>query len=235
MKKNKFIVICFLITIFAFVFGLSYAMNSGQNLSSISGSKINVDEEAFGDLSFNSTQFELVPIFDETVSWENGNVIKLKFLVGGDKENDIDNIIYDISLNDLNLDCNLLSPYLKWRLIKNEEVISEGSLDYKFDTITDGRMVLTPIQQDLKDYSEDKTTYDEYYFYMWLSDSCQTEDLNSCIYAEDQTNLIDKEITGRINVELRVGTKEELVRNPSETLNENSCINEMRTETDEDR
>lgn len=233
MKKffsSKVILFFYIMIVLGLFLSLSYAQNTQLPSSSIKGNIVYIDEDAYGKLEFDSNNFELVPILDKTVDDNNKYVIKINFLVGGSKENNIDNIVYDISLTDLNLDCNLISPYLKWILIKNGEVISEGSLDYSFDTIENGRLVLTPIQQDLKDYSEDKSTYDEYKFYMWLSDSCQEEDLRNCKGAEDQTKLTNKRIKGKISVELNVGAKKELVRNPSETLNANSCINEMESE-----
>ena len=228
--NNKIIFASYILVVFCLILGLSYAVNSGLSSNDLEGKIVYIDEDAYGNLNFDSNNFELTPVLDKTVAESNRYIIKLNFLVGGAKENNIDNMIYDISLTDLDLDCNLLSPYLKWKLVKNGEVISEGSLSREFDTIVDGRLVLTPIQQDLKEYSEDKSTYDEYYFYMWLSDSCQDEDLRNCKYAEDQRNLTNKRIKGKISVELNVGAKKELVRNPSETVNTVSCIKEVETD-----
>ena len=103
-------------------------------------------------------------------------------------------------------------------------LISEGSLDYKFDTIKKGRLVLTPIQQDLKKYSEDKNTYDYYEFYMWVSDSLQSENLLEYEEQELQNNLINKKLKGKIEVQLYGSAKKELVREPSEVLDTNTCI-----------
>lgn len=233
MKKifsNKIIFASYILVVFCLILGLSYAVNSGLPSSNLEGNIVYIDEEAYGNLKFDSNNFELTPILDKTVTESNKYIIKLNFLVGGAKENNIDNIIYDISLTDLDVDCDLLSPYLKWKLVKNGEIISEGSLSQEFDTIVDGRLVLTPTQQDLKAYSEDKSTYDEYYFYMWLSDSCQEEDIRNCKYAEDQRNLINKRIKGKISVELNVGAKKELVRNPSNVVDTVSCLKEVETE-----
>ena len=224
-----FVTFC-IVTILGVFFSVSYALFPESPSDEIKGNIVQVDEEAYESLEFSSNSFELKPILDKTVNDNNINVIKLRFLVGGSKENNIDNIVYDISLSDLDLDCELLSPYMKWKLVKNGITIQEGSLDYRFDTIKDGRLVLTPIQQDLKYYNEDKSTYDEYNFYMWLSDSCQEEDLNSCVNADNQEDLLDKSIKGKINVELNVGLKKELVRNPSDVLNTNSCISKVEGE-----
>ena len=229
-----FVTFC-IVTILGVFFSLTYALAPELPSDEIKGNIVQVDEEAYESLEFNSNNFELKPILDKNVNDDNFNVIKLRFLVGGSKANNIGNIVYDISLSDLNLDCELLSPYMKWKLIKNGITIQEGSLDYKFDTIKDGRLVLTPIQQDLKNYSEDKSVYDEYNFYMWLSDSCQEEDLNNCVDAESQDDLLDKIIKGKINIELNVGAKKELVRNPSDILNTGSCISKVEGVEDEIR
>lgn len=233
-KKTVYVIGAILL-ILGFAFGLSFAMNYANSSSGIRANIVKIDEEAFGNAEFNSDYYELSPIMDETIIENNQNVIKFGFRVGGAKENDADNIIYDVSLAELEIDCNLLSPYLKWRLYKNGEIHSEGSFDYKFDTIKNGRLVLTSTQQDLKGYSEDRTTYDQYDLYIWLSDSCQENDLLSCLDSEAQNNLTGRSVKGRINIELRTGTKKELVRNPSDTLDITSCINEMETEEHENR
>jgi hypothetical protein len=166
------------------------------------------------------------PILDSDVNEQKNNVIYIDFRVGGSKENNTDNIFYDVALANLEIDCELISPYLKWKLLKNGEFISEGSLDYKFDTIKDGRLVLTPIQQDLVGYSEDKNTYDYYQFYMWISDSYQGDNLLKYSNEIDQSNLMSKKIKGRIEVELSGGTKKTLTRNPSEELDRSTCLME---------
>ena len=228
-SRNKIVFLISFVVIFGMIFSLTYAIDSRLPGTSIESNIVYVDEEAYESLEFNSNNFELTPILDKTVNSDNEHAIKLSFLVGGDNRNNIDNIVYDISLTDLMIDCELVSPYLKWRLIKNDEIVQEGSMDYKFDTIKNGRLVLTPIQQDLKDYNEDKSTYDKYTFYMWLSDSCQEYDLRKCIGSEDQSNLLNKKVKGKVSVDLTVGDKKELVRSPSESLDINSCISEMET------
>ena len=209
------------------ILGVTYAITGKNPLTTITGSIVAIDEEAFGKTEFNSKYYELSPIKDDTIKENNKNVIKFGFRVGGSKENNAKNIIYNISLAELEIDCELLSPYLKWRLYKNREVLSEGSFDYKFDTIVNKRLVLNDINQELKPYSEDKTTYDWYDIYIWLSDSCQEDDLINCVNSETQNELTGRNIKGRINIELLVGNKKELKRNPSNTLNKNSCTRRM--------
>lgn len=120
---------------------------------------------------------------------------------------------------------------MKWRLFKNGDLVSYGSLDYGFDTIENGRIILTPEQQELKEYNVDKSTYDSYEFYMWLSDSCQSEDVSECLEVESQENLIGKKISGKVQVELYADKGEMLVRKPSKVLNVNNCITESENKT----
>ena len=180
-----------------------------------------LDEEAYGNTKFDSSLTKLTPILDKNIN--DNNSIHIKFNVGGSKKNNTE-IIYDIALVNLSVDCELLSPYLKWKLIKNNNEEFTGSLDYRFDTIKDNRLVLTNIQQDLIPYNEDKTVYDHYDFYMWISDSCQEEDITLCKSHEEQTNLLNKVLSGKIEVELYGGTKTNVVREPREELNTSTCI-----------
>ena len=85
-------------------------------------------------------------------------------------------------------------------------------------------LLLTNIQQDLKPFNEDKSIYDHYEFYMWFSDSCQDENTLNCENAEDQSNLLNKKISGKIEVELYGEGKKELERHPSEELDKNTCL-----------
>lgn len=235
--SDKKILVFYIMVILNIIVGISYASTSTSEKpeDSFYVNTIRLDEEVYGELLFDSSNLDFKPILDNTIYTNDDNVIEIDFLVGGSSLNDTDNIIYDISLSDLNIDCNLLSPYLKWILIKNDEIISKGSLDYKFDTINNGRLVLTNMGQELKKYSKDKSTYDSYKFYMWLSDSCQEEDFSKCSNAELQNNLLRKKISGKISVDLYVGIKKELQRNPSEELNKEICINELEVANDEIR
>lgn len=202
---------------------LTYSLSQGSNRKELTASIIKVDEEAYGKTTFTNDKLDLKPILDKNVTKESNNVIYITFNVGGSKENNTDTIIYDIALADLKVNCNLLSPYLKWKLIKNGLELSQGSLDYKFDTIKDGRLVLTNMQQDLIKYSEDKSVYDKYEFYMWISDSCQKEDITECTNSESQKNLLNKKISGKIEVELYGGNKKEIERQPKETIDTTTC------------
>lgn len=222
--KKITIISSLVVLIILVIIATTYATKPMSNLKNLITKTIRIDESAYGSVTFDSSNLNLIPILDKNLKESERNIIHITFHVGGSELNSADNIVYDIALVDLELDCDLLSPYLKWRLLKNGEILSEGSFDYKFDTIKNGRFVLTPIQQDLKAYSSDKTTYDHYDFYMWLSDSCQNDNIMECLTAEDQSNLLGKTIKGKIEVELYAGTKKTLVRTPNEQLNKDSCV-----------
>lgn len=185
---------------------------------------LKLDEEAYGYTSFDAGRISLKPILDKDVETKLDNVIYISFRVGGNADNDAEEPIYDIALSDLKIDCNLLSPYLKWKLIKNGKELSHGSLDYHFDTIKKNRLVLTDTQEDLIPYNDDKSQYDYYQFYLWISDSCQEEDITKCPGYETQENLLNKQISGKIEVELYSKTKIDLVRTPSDVLDVTTCI-----------
>ncbi|MCI6266135.1 MAG: hypothetical protein MR598_04750, partial [Erysipelotrichaceae bacterium] len=115
-----------MIVIFFFVLAFTYAVKS-KGISNIMLSNIlRIDEEAYGDTSFDSSHLNLVPISDEDVDFREKSVIDIEFFVGGNEENNKDNIVYDIALVDLNIDCTLLSPYVKWKLVKNDQILATG-------------------------------------------------------------------------------------------------------------
>ena len=230
-KNSVLIIVSIIILISALIVGSLAIVNSPRSKTTYF-STLKLDEEAYGNTTFDTSNLNFKTILDKNVKTSLNNVIHITFRVGGNKENNTEEPSYDIALQDLEVDCNLLSPYVKWQLIKNGEVLSEGSLDYKFDTIKDGRLVLTPIQQDLIEYNEDKTKYDYYEFYLWLSDSCQEEDITKCQNVETQNNLLNKTISGKIEVELYGQTKDELVREPSETLDTSTCVTDLKKEID---
>ena len=227
IKENRKYI--YLLVAVVILIGVTYAIYSVSSLFQATTSKINIDEEAYGNTSFDSSNIDFVPILDSEVEDSIDNIIKITFRVGGASDNsNVDDIIYDVALSDLNISCDLLSPYLKWKLVKGDEEIASGSLDYKFDTIKNGRLVLTETQEDLPKYSESGSGYDDYTFYMWLSDSCQDE-LGKCDSKEelvDQSNLLNKRIGGKIEIEVNSGNKKKLERKPSSTLDKSVCVEE---------
>ena len=235
MKKvfnDKRIIFIYVITILVLVTGITYALQSTSLSLGLNTALIGIDEDAYGSTSFDTTNLDFRPILDSEVETSENKVIKIDFLVGGASTNNNDHIIYDIALNELKVNCSLLSPYIKWKLIKNGTELSSGSLDYKFDTIVGdeengGRLVLTTIQQDLPAYNANKTGYDNYTFYMWFSDSCQSSDLDTCISngtLADQSALLGQNLSGKVEVELYTESKKELVRNPGTTTDDSLCL-----------
>lgn len=222
--KRLIAVTLFVISLLLTLVYMTYSLNQGFRQKEVVANIIKIDEEAYGETEFSNNNLELKPILDKDVKKDSNNLIYIEFNIGGAEENDRDDVIYDIALADLEIDCELLSPYVKWKLIKNGLELSTGSLDYKFDTIKDNRLVLNNIQQDLVPFNTDKTKYDHYEFYMWISDSCQEDNISNCKDIESQKNLLNKQIKGKIEVELYTGIKIELERNPQEILDINTCI-----------
>ena len=217
--------------------GFTYALVSDSLALNTTTAMIGIDEAAYGSTTFDSENLDFKPILDSTVGTTESedNVIKIDFTVGGAETNNADKpIIYDIALNDLELNCALLSPYIKWRLLKNDTQIAEGSLDYKQGyVIEDNRLVLTTVQQDLPGYDVSGGSYDNYTFYMWFSDSCQS-DLATCkanSQLVDQSAMLGQNLSGRVEVELYTGSKKELIRNPSTSVEEGVvCFSQYQVE-----
>ena len=208
MKKiieDKRILTFYVIVIAALTLGVTYALRSVTITANVTTALMGVDETAYGSTSFDSSNIDFEPIFDSEVETSFNNVIKINFMVGGASTNNINNIIYDIALVDLEFDESLYSPYIKWKLVKDGVQLSTGSFDDETYTINEGRLVLTTKQLSLPDYNVDKTGYHNYSFYMWFSDSCQSSDIASCIDKKDQSYMIGKSFSGRIEVELYVG------------------------------
>ena len=222
--KDKRIFIVYVFVVILLGLGISYALSNANLSLSLTSAIVRIDEKAYGDTEFDSSSLEMVPILDSEVESKKDNIIKIDFTVGGASSNNNNNIIYDVVLKDLNVNCELLSPYLKWKLVKNGTSIADGSLDYKFDTIdSNGRFLLTTIQQDLPDYDVNQVGYDNYSFYMWISDSCQSDDVSACTNAVDQSDLMGKNLGGKIEVELYTEGKKELLRHPSTNLSGSAC------------
>ena len=183
--KDKRILVIYLLVIILIVAGVTYALNiSSLNLAGTTA-VIGIDEEAYGETSIDTSNIDLRPILDSSVETSLENVIKIDFVVGGNINNTTDEVIYDIALVDLDMDDELSSPYVKWKLVKNGKNIS--FYDDFSDVSSGDRVVLTTEQQDLVPYNEDKTLYDSYTFYLWLSDSCQ-KSIGSC------TNYVDQSV-----------------------------------------
>ena len=223
MEKKYFIILVVFGILILSIY-ITFSMNNRTISKNMFGDILEIDEDAYGVNNFDNTNLDLRPILDEDIDKKINNVIYIEFNVGGSKKNNIDNIFYDIALNDLEIDCNLLNQYVKWKLFKNDSLISSGSLDYRFDTIIDGRLVLTNEKNRLVPYNDDKSIYDHYKFYLWISDSCQSNNLSNCLDSEDQSSLLNKKLKGKIEIELYGDTGGELIRKPSSILDTNTCL-----------
>lgn len=125
----------------------------------------------------------------------------------GTEKNNI-KIIYDVSLNDLDIPVVLKNSLLKWRLYKNGSLFNEGDFSDAYDIKKNNRLVLTNSQQDLPKYS---STADSYTFYIWLSEPC-LGDITSCGLETDTSIFLNQTISGNIGIELSTGEKKDLIR-----------------------
>ena len=161
---------------------------------------------------------DLEPIDDSLINIDtHDNVIRMDFSLRGMESNPIDNIIYDVIMDDMNIDCSFLNEYTKWNLYKNGNLLSSGNLSPSFDgSINSKYFKLTNIQEDLPKHNE---SYDNYTFILWISESCK--DLNTCTFV-DQSDIVNSKISFRVFVALYTGSKVENVRKPNY---DNSCAN----------
>ena len=207
IKKNntKFIIfeiIVIMLGIIGVTFAVSYVMKSIN---------VNVDTAQLAvDYTGNLTlpTVNLTPIEDSSVSTNTENVMRINFTVKGASSNPNIPIIYDVILSDLQIDTALKNEYLKWELEKNGVVISSGSFSPWFDIMKDNKLWLTEIQQDLPTSSGNADSYE---FRLWISESC-TGDVSTCTEDMDQSNMLNKTISGKIETVLYTKGKEALVR-----------------------
>ena len=90
------------------------------------------------------------------------NVVRLEFsLRGVDTNDDEENLIYDVMLSEMNIDCSLLNEYTKWNLYKNGELLYNGNFAPEFDgnVLTDnlikyGQLIISIRQKYIKVLNE---------------------------------------------------------------------------------
>ena len=179
--------------------GVKYIMNSIN---------VNVDTSklAIDSMNANVTNGTLMPIDDSTVNINTtSNVLRITFDVKGASTNTGSNIIYDVLLN-LTADCSLKNESVKWNLYKNNNLLTSGSTSPKYDkNILKGKIILTDTQQDLVPYSK---TADKYVFILWMSESCNEEDITKCDISKGLTSDSGgKSISGNIDIRLNSGKK----------------------------
>ena len=192
--------------------GVKYIMNSIN---------VNVDTSklAIDSMNANVTNGTLTPINDSTVNINTtSNVLRITFDVKGASTNTGSNIIYDVLLN-LTADCSLKNESVKWNLYKNNNLLTSGSTSPKYDKdVLKGKIMLTDIQQDLVSYSK---TADKYVFILWMSESCNEEDITKCDISKGLTSDSGgKSISGNIDIRLNSGKKKE---NKRESIEGDAC------------
>ena len=198
--------------------GVKYIMNSIN---------VNVDTSklAIDSMNANVTNGTLIPINDSTVNINTtSNVLRITFDVKGASTNTGNNIIYDAILN-IEADCSLKNESVKWNLYKNNNLLTNGSTSPKYDRdVLNGKITLTDIQQDLVPYSK---TADKYVFILWMSESCNKEDITKCDLSNALTSDSGgKSISGNIDIRLNSGKKKE---NKRETANINNVCTSYAT------
>ena len=212
IKKNIRFISAMIVVIILGIFGISYALKVAPfNKIAVNIKSSNMDVNISYDSGVNgadiSNSGNLLPINDSLVTGptvSDSRVLKAKFYVTGNTSNP-ENSIYDVAIHDFNVDCELRTEDLKWRLYKNGTLLSSGNLSPKFDTMSNNRLVLTETQQDLT------TTKDEYVFLLWISESC-SGDIANCSKEQDQSKYLGKSLSGSIKVELATKSKKTLVR-----------------------
>ena len=208
-RNNTMFILVEIIAVMIGLVGITLAVSYVMNGINVNVNTANLAVNYAGSLSLPSVS--LYPILDSEVATNTQNVMRINFTVKGASSNPNIPIIYDVVLDDLdNLDPVFRSEYVKWDLLKNGTSISSGSLAYSFDTIKDGRLVLTNIQQDLPKSNE---TADSYEFRLWISESCPTG--TGCTEEQDQSDLLNKSLTGKIAINLYTKSKKAHVRVPT--------------------
>ena len=225
IKENSKFIIVMSIVIVLGIIGITYALKVAAfnpiGLNTTTGT-INANITYDGDNTSTITNTnKMLPISDSLVdiNTTDERVLKVSFNITG-VSNNPDNTIYDISLRDINMDKELKSLYVKWRLYKNNTLLSEGNFSPSFDVKENNRLVLTEVQQDLT------TNTDKYVYLMWISEIC-TGDITTCDSTVNQNKYSNKTFNASIKIEASTKTKKELVRTKTVIgdVNEDGLIN----------
>ena len=203
-NKNALVITIEVIAIILGVVGITYAASTLSSSVNVSASNLNVVYT--GDKTVTAT--DLSPRVTAPTISETSNVARVAFTVKGASNNVNSNIIYDIMLDSINADSAFFNSYVKWRLYKNNSLLSEGNMSYAFDSsLRDNKLTLTNIQQDMPSNS---ATPDSYVFLMWIEETCT--DVLNCGSAANQNGLIGKSFQANIFVAVNTGNKVALTR-----------------------
>ena len=210
IKENSKFIIVMSIVIVLGIIGITYALKvvvfNPIGLNTTTGTiNANITYDGNNTSTITNTN-KMLPINDTLVdiNTTDERVLKVSFNITGVNTNP-DNTIYDISLRDINMDKELKSLYVKWRLYKNNTLLSEGNFSPSFDVKENNRLVLTEIQQDLT------TNTDKYVYLMWISEVC-TGDITTCDSTVNQNKYSNKTFNASIKIEASTKSKKELVR-----------------------
>ena len=212
IKNNSKFIIVMLLVIVLGITGVTVAIKVGNfNPIAINTTTGNISATISYDSSVNSSTVtstgKMLPIEDSLVtgtSVTDARVLKVKFTVTGKSTNPA-NSIYDISLRNITMDDALKDSNIKWRLYKNNTLLSSGDFSPSFDVMENNRMVLTTTQQDLT------TTASTYVFLMWISESC-IGDISNCTNSDNQFKYVGKSFSFNIKLETATKTKKNLTR-----------------------
>ena len=104
---------------------------NGRTITNLVSGEYNIDY--VGDTLINIKDLE--PISNDQINYNTTDkVIRVEFSLKGAKTNKTkENLIYDVMLSDMDIDCSLLNKYTKWNLYKNGSLLSTGTLDPLFD------------------------------------------------------------------------------------------------------
>lgn len=220
IKSNLKFIIAMTVVIALGAVGITFAINIdtfnpiginigtatlGANITYLNGSSATITSTG-KLLPINDDKTEITP--DST----NESILKIDFKLSGTSTNP-NNTIMDISLNNISMDCELKSEYFKWKLYKEEALLSSGSFSPKFDSMKNNRLVLTNTQERLT------TNEDKYTLLIYLAESC-TGDLSTCNAnsgSYNQETLLNKSFSATMKVELSTGNKKTNTRSTTST------------------
>ncbi len=209
-NKNLLVIIFELLVIALGIIGITFAtskiLNDRTN-TTIKTSDLNLDYVGDTDVVINNIE----PISDNLINYNTTEgVVRVEFSVRGVRNNNEDDLIYDVMLNEMDIDCSLLNKYTKWNLYKNGILLSSGSLDPLFDgNVLSDNMRLTTIQEDLPNYDQN---YDNYVLIFWISEAC--DDIETCELI-DQSNIVNSKMSMKVFIALYSGDKLEYKRVPN--------------------
>ena len=216
-NRNLLVLIFEILLIIVAIGGLTIATSSlmGGSSTIITFGEYNVDY--IGDTEI--TVENLEPMSDKLITYDiEENVVRVEFSVRGvDTNEESEKLIYDVMLEDLNIDCSLLNEYTKWQLYKNEHLMYTGNFSPSFDgNILTNNYRLTMTQQDLPSSDE---SYDNYVLIIWISESC--EDLTTCEMVS-QNDIVNSVMDMKVFIAVSFGEKVEYSRVPNMDA---TCVN----------